>query len=70
MKNLMFLSGIFLLIACGSGNTQSTIPNDTSSDGVIDAESFKKGIADINAIQLVDVRTPEEFSAGAIPGVG
>ena len=66
---LMLLSVLFL--SCGDKNTttdEKPIPENAITDGVITAEEFKKGLTDLAEVQLIDVRTPEEFEEGHLSG--
>jgi len=49
------------VIADNSSNEENKIAED------LDAESFKLGLEE-TTVQLIDVRTPEEFGAGTIEG--
>lgn len=76
MKNLLSLATIVLFLSsCGaqsSANKTKTTASETSNESQqicerIDAEKFKNGIASGN-VQVLDVRTPDEFSQGKIEG--
>lgn len=66
-KFTLLLAGFFLFNSC----SEAQVKNDsgTSQDGtinkVLSAQEFKDKLGDEN-IQLVDVRTPGEYSAGKI----
>lgn len=72
MRYLFLLFPLFLLfVSCGQNSSSASakgVNKDASTDGVISVEQFKQGITDLAAIQLVDVRTPEEFAKGYIEG--
>ncbi len=71
MRYFIFMSLAFLFCACEQNNSASTstpVSEVVSVDGPVSVEEFKKGLTDLSSIQLIDVRTPEEFAAGAIPG--
>ncbi|MEM1123387.1 MAG: rhodanese-like domain-containing protein [Bacteroidota bacterium] len=68
MKNLAFtplLCTILFLVACGA-NTESD--TQKSTDGKVSIEQFKAKLATVPSPQLIDVRTPEEFSGGTLDG--
>jgi phage shock protein E len=70
--------GLLFITACADKTHKSTDPvlndpvisNEISSDPVtlLSAEQFDKGLKQDPQIQLVDVRTPEEFSDGHLAG--
>ena len=60
--SLLLLSVLFALQSCVQVNSVG------GSFKRLDVEEFKDFIAD-STVQLVDVRTPEEFSAGHLPDV-
>ena len=63
MKGLLYTSLIVILSACGSANSSSSnIAND------LDVKAFKLELAKHTEAQLLDVRTPEEWSNGIIEG--
>lgn len=65
MKKLYFVSILLLLTSC-----QLSFNRSVSGAGEISSvtvEEFEKAISD-SKVQLVDVRTPEEFAQGNIPG--
>ena len=65
MKKLYFVSILLLLTSC-----QFSFNRSVSGAGEINSvtvEEFEKAISD-SKVQLVDVRTPEEFAQGNIPG--
>ncbi len=53
----------FFFSACSSESKQST----NQSDGKISLNIFEQKLKEIDAPQLIDVRTPEEFSKGHLP---
>lgn len=57
MKYLLIIASCFILIAC-KGQTTETVTK-------IDIETLKKNAIDKD-VQLVDVRTPEEYKQGHI----
>ncbi len=69
---LMLLSVLLMLGSCNTSTTYSSV--DAMVDEAllgsnpIDAESLKKLIDDGEMILLLDVREPNEFNAGYIPG--
>lgn len=68
MKNytsLSYLFFLFLFIACSSNTETNTLSN---TDGKTSISQFKTKIASVSTPQLVDVRTPEEFSRGSLDG--
>lgn len=58
MKNLVLSLSVLLLIACSCAKQQEGI-------SVVDSNNFEKQMKESSS-QIVDVRTPEEFSAGHI----
>jgi rhodanese-related sulfurtransferase len=58
IKLFTFVLSIFTMLNCNMQTSKNL--------RVIDVETFKKEIA-VKNIQLIDVRTSEEFQAGAIP---
>ncbi|PBQ30696.1 thioredoxin [Sphingobacteriaceae bacterium] len=60
-SSLFFLVITFLLTSCGSQHTQ---PNFRE----LSPEEFESGLAKNPSLQLIDVRTPEEFERGHLEG--
>ena len=58
--NISILLLLFLTVACNSNNSEITSTK-------IDATQFKSKIGELENPQLIDVRTPEEYSSGHIP---
>jgi rhodanese-related sulfurtransferase len=75
MKKSIYLLSLPLIMACGVKNEEATAVNQTDSAQTqsgqvcerIDKEKFKAAIKG-EKIQLLDVRTPEEFAEGHIDG--
>ncbi len=68
MKNYSSLSAFFLFflfVACSS-NTGTNTENNT--DGKVSIPQFKTSMSAVSNPQLIDVRTPEEFSRGSLDG--
>ncbi len=61
--NLVFV--ILFLTACESGTSQST---QKSVAKKLEINDFEKQMASVSNIQLVDVRSPEEYSANHLAG--
>ena len=69
---ILMLLGV-LLLSCGdqdqnASTDEKSSPENVITDGVITAEEFKKGLTDLAEVQLIDVRTPEEFEEGHLSG--
>ena len=62
---LLFWS-IFLLFACTTDTQHAT--NTASADGKVSIPSFNKLLTATEQAQLIDVRTPSEFSNGHLDG--
>lgn len=58
MKNLVFSVSVLLLLACSCAKQQEGV-------SVVDSNKFEEQMKESSS-QIVDVRTPEEFSAGHI----
>ncbi len=68
MDSFSFLSsflGLFVLIAC---NVNSERSGTTTKDGKVSVEVFKSKLSAVSDPQLIDVRTPQEFSQGTLEG--
>lgn len=68
MKSFPILS-LFIalfLVACNSNSNTATA--QTSTDGQVSIADFKTKLASTSNPQLIDVRTPEEFSRGTLEG--
>ncbi len=66
MKKLLF----FLLLSVSALTSCQSQPAPGQSDGtaVLEAEAYKAKMAALGEVQLLDVRTPEEYGAGHIEG--
>jgi rhodanese-related sulfurtransferase len=58
MKNIVLSLSVLVIVACSCAKQQEGI-------SVVDSNNFEKQMNE-NSSQIVDVRTPEEFSAGHI----
>ena len=65
MKYLLYICSLLGFFTCTSNNQSA----DTSSGKMmlLDNAQFNQKLAELPSAQLVDVRTPEEVAAGAIP---
>lgn len=69
MKNIFILAVLSLMVACtSSSNTSNTATTDSSNViyEILEPNAFIAKMETITTIQLVDVRTPEEFANGAV----
>lgn len=61
LKLLTFLSLTFLLISCKGQNKEENAGTSTIINETIDASVFAEKIKSTDKVQIVDVRTPDEF---------
>ncbi len=67
MHLFKFLPVLILFVLSSCNNQPASNQNaQGTQDGVVDVEAFEK-LSLSQDVQLIDVRTPEEFSAGYIP---
>lgn len=66
-KFTFLVAGFFLFTSCSDAQVKSTTENSQEStiNQVVSAKEFKEKLGDEN-IQLIDVRTAEEYNAGKI----
>ncbi|MEM7656257.1 MAG: rhodanese-like domain-containing protein [Bacteroidota bacterium] len=62
------LLSLLLLWSCGSTETSQAQTSDDATYQLLNSADFQAQIEGLSAGQLLDVRTPEEFGAGTIPG--
>lgn len=73
MKSFLFFTvGLFLLVQAGSCQSKASSSSvattqNTQNGAKISAETFKKRAAEAG-VQIIDVRTPQEFAGGYIVG--
>ena len=56
-----------LIMSCSEAQNKTDKSESINIVEVIDAKSFQKKLGD-SLVQIIDVRTPSEFSGGNIPG--
>ena len=63
-RSPLFVAVVLLLCACGAAWAQTTKPADVKQ---VDVEKFDK-MRQEKGVVVLDVRTPQEFQAGHVPG--
>ena len=66
-KVFLFMIATVLIMSCSEAQNKTDKSESISIVEVIDAKSFQKKLGD-SLVQIIDVRTPSEFSGGNIPG--
>lgn len=66
-KIIILITGLFFFASCSEAQTKDGIESNEAGviNKVVAAKDFQAKLGDDN-IQLIDVRTPEEYSAGKI----
>ena len=59
IARILFLSLVSMVIGCSTASEQSVAEK-------VDASTFSEKLQTLEDVQLLDVRTPEEFAGGAI----
>lgn len=67
MKAIIFATGLFLLIIVFSCRQQTNVNSANAINESITVDAFEKKLSE-NDVQLIDVRTDEEFSQGHLKG--
>lgn len=68
MKNYTVLFLLFTLLFFAACSSNSVNNAQNNADGKVTITQFKTSLNAISAPQLIDVRTPEEFSRGSLNG--
>ena len=66
-KVFLFMIATVLIMSCSEAQNKTDKSESINIVEVIDAKSFQKKLGD-SLVQIIDVRTPSEFSGGNIPG--
>lgn len=66
-KVFLFMIATVLIISCSEAQNKNEKSELISVVEVIDAKTFNKKLEN-PSVQIVDVRTPDEFAAGSIAG--
>lgn len=67
MKYLVFVMAILTVLSCGN-KKKVQAQNGNSPIHLVSASEFEQKLASMQDVQLIDVRTPEEFQSGYIKG--
>ena len=71
MKNILQIAALCLIAtasSCQNKDSQTTPSSAGKINTTISVDDFQKKLAEDNQIQLVDVRTPEEYNGGHLKG--
>lgn len=66
MKNILYVTALSLSVSIFS--CQNTTTNVGQINTTISVDEFEKKLSEDKSVQLIDVRTPEEFSQGHLKG--
>jgi len=61
---------VLFMLGCSSGTQQTSTSSTTNTikDGQTTIDAFKMALAKVDKAQLVDVRTPQEYTQGHLEG--
>ncbi len=66
MKYLFFIC-LLACLSCANNEAQENQTAISTNLLILDKDQFNKKLAETQTVQLIDVRTPEEYVAGSIP---
>ena len=67
MKVILFVFATLLIMSCSDAQNKSEKLSITQNIEVVNAEMFHKKLEN-DSIQIIDVRTPDEFNGGTLEG--
>ena len=67
MKVILFVFATLLIMSCSDAQNKSEKLSITQNIEVVNAEMFQKKLEN-DSIQIIDVRTPDEFNGGTLEG--